>query len=95
MKNQSKVRYRIFQLRSTGIISIMTLIKQDIEKDIAKAKKEEEEAVASYEKLVEDVGIAAYGYLLTSRSVCKSHDHSFCSFVSENSENIGKLVGEL
>jgi hypothetical protein len=40
---------------STGIISIMTLIKQDIEKDIAKAKKEEEEAVASYEKLVEDI----------------------------------------
>jgi len=40
---------------STGIISIMTLIKEDIEKDIAKAKKEEEEAVASYEKLVEDI----------------------------------------
>jgi predicted nucleic acid-binding Zn-ribbon protein len=40
---------------STGIISIMTLIKQDIEKDSAKAKKEEEEAVASYEKLVEDI----------------------------------------
>merc|ERR1719217_878386 len=40
---------------STGIISIMTLIKQDIEKDIAKAKKE---AVASYEKLVEDIDAA-------------------------------------
>merc|ERR1719409_695783 len=40
---------------STGIISIMTLIKQDIEKDIAKAKKKKKEAVASYEKLVEDI----------------------------------------
>merc|ERR1719421_189973 len=40
---------------STGIIAIMTLIKEDIEKDIAKADKQEEDSVASYEKLVEDI----------------------------------------
>jgi len=40
---------------STGIIAIMTLIKQDIEKDMEKATKQEEEAVASYDKLVEDI----------------------------------------
>jgi predicted nucleic acid-binding Zn-ribbon protein len=40
---------------STGIISIMTLIKEDIEKDMAKATKQEEDAVAAYDKLVEDI----------------------------------------
>merc|ERR1719353_2876247 len=40
---------------STGIIAIMTLIKEDIEKDIAKATKIEEESVAAYEKMVEDI----------------------------------------
>merc|ERR1719301_223029 len=40
---------------STGIIAIMTLIKQDIEKDMEKATKQEEDAVAAYDKLVEDI----------------------------------------
>merc|ERR1719197_2293759 len=39
---------------STGIISIMTLIKQNIEKDIAKSDKQEEDAVEAYDKLVAD-----------------------------------------
>jgi len=43
---------------STGIISIMTLIKEDIEKDMAKATKQEEEAVAAYDKLVADIDAA-------------------------------------
>merc|ERR1719379_2972166 len=43
---------------STGIIAIMTLIKEDIEKDMAKATKIEEEAVAAYEKMVEDIDAA-------------------------------------
>jgi len=43
---------------SQGIIAIMTLIKEDIEKDIAKATKIEEEAVAAYEKMVEDIDAA-------------------------------------
>jgi len=40
---------------STGIIAIMTLIKEDIEKDMAKATKQEEEAQSAYEKLVADI----------------------------------------
>jgi hypothetical protein len=43
---------------STGIIAIMTLIKEDIEKDIAKAKTQEEESVAAYDKLVADIDAA-------------------------------------
>jgi len=43
---------------STGIIAIMTLIKQDIEKDMEKATKQEEEAQAAYDKLVEDINAA-------------------------------------
>merc|ERR1719456_1602109 len=36
----------------------MTLIKQDIEKDMEKATKQEEEAQAAYDKLVEDINSA-------------------------------------
>merc|ERR550514_2655764 len=43
---------------STGIISIMELIKEDIEKVMAKAKKQEEESVAAYDKLVADIDAA-------------------------------------
>jgi septal ring factor EnvC (AmiA/AmiB activator) len=43
---------------SQGIVAIMTLIKEDIEKDKNKAKKMEEEAVAAYEKMVEDIDSA-------------------------------------
>merc|ERR1719379_2550353 len=43
---------------STGIIAIMTLIKQDIEKDMEKATKQEEEAQAAYDKMVEDINAA-------------------------------------
>merc|ERR1719421_1201881 len=43
---------------STGIIAIMTLIKEDIEKDIAKADKQEEDSVAAYDKLVADTDAA-------------------------------------
>jgi chromosome segregation ATPase len=43
---------------SQGIVAIMTLIKEDIEKDMAKATKMEEEAVAAYEKMVEDIDSA-------------------------------------
>ena len=41
--------------QSTGVIQMLTLIQEDIEKDIAKAKKQEEEAQAAYDKLVEDI----------------------------------------
>merc|ERR1719197_2239197 len=40
---------------STGIIAIMTLIKEDIEKDMEKATSQEKEAEAAYDKLVEDI----------------------------------------
>merc|ERR1719331_1284142 len=43
---------------STGIIAMLTMIKEDVEKDIAKADKMEEEAVAAYDKLVEDTNAA-------------------------------------
>jgi chromosome segregation ATPase len=41
--------------QSQGVIAMLTMIKEDIEKDIAKAKKQEEEAQAAYDKLVEDI----------------------------------------
>merc|ERR1719235_836145 len=44
--------------QSTGVIAMLTLIKEDIEKDIAKAKKQEEEAQAAYDKLVADIEAA-------------------------------------
>merc|ERR1719313_1391265 len=44
--------------QSTGVIQMLTLIKEDIEKDIAKAKKQEEEAQAAYDKLVADIEAA-------------------------------------
>merc|ERR1719409_1235577 len=37
---------------------MLEMIKEDIEKDIAKAKKQEEEAQAAYDKLVEDIEAA-------------------------------------
>ena len=40
---------------SKGVIMMLEMIKEDIEKDIAKAKKQEEEAQAAYDKLVEDI----------------------------------------
>jgi len=43
---------------STGILAIMDLIKQDIEKDMAKARVQEEDAVAAYDKLVADIDAA-------------------------------------
>merc|ERR1719456_2008202 len=44
--------------QSQGVIAMLTMIKEDIEKDIAKAKKQEEEAQAVYDKLVEDIEAA-------------------------------------
>merc|ERR1719243_575005 len=41
-----------------GVIMMLELIKEDIEKDIAKAKKQEEEAQAAYDKLVADIEAA-------------------------------------
>merc|ERR1719420_449970 len=38
--------------QSQGVIAMLTMIKEDIEKDIEKAKKQEEEAQAAYDKLV-------------------------------------------
>jgi len=43
---------------SMGIQSILGMIKEDIEKDIKKADKEEEEAKAAYEKMKEDAEAA-------------------------------------
>ena len=43
---------------SKGVIMMLEMIKEDIEKDIAKAKKQEEEAQAAYDKLVEDIEAA-------------------------------------
>merc|ERR1719460_2120654 len=43
---------------SQGVIMMLEMIKEDIEKDIAKAKKQEEEAQAAYDKLVEDIEAA-------------------------------------
>ena len=43
---------------STGIIAMLTMIKEDVEKDIAKADKQEEDSVAAYDKLVEDTNAA-------------------------------------
>merc|ERR1719420_1646194 len=43
---------------STGIISIMQLIKEDIEKDIAKAERQEHDAKIAYDKLVADIDSA-------------------------------------
>jgi len=40
---------------SNGIIAILTLIKEDIEKDITKATADEEEAVKAYDALVADI----------------------------------------
>merc|ERR1719159_739288 len=39
---------------STGIQAILSMILEDVEADIAKAKKAEEDAIAEYEKFVED-----------------------------------------
>merc|ERR1719331_1436820 len=44
--------------QSTGVIQMLTMIAEDIEKDIAKAKKQEKEAKAAYDKLVEDINSA-------------------------------------
>merc|ERR1719389_568144 len=44
--------------QSTGVIQMLTLIQEDIEKDIEKAKKQEEEAQAAYDKLVADIEAA-------------------------------------
>merc|ERR1719389_1595620 len=44
--------------QSTGVIQMLTLIQEDIEKDIEKAKKQEEEAKAAYDKLVADIEAA-------------------------------------
>merc|ERR1719331_689248 len=44
--------------QSTGVIAMLTMIKEDIEKDIEKAKKQEKEAQAAYDKLVEDIEAA-------------------------------------
>merc|ERR1719335_1599235 len=44
--------------QSKGVIQMLIMIKEDIEKDIAKAKKQEEEAQAAYDKLVEDINSA-------------------------------------
>merc|ERR1719335_2188590 len=44
--------------QSTGVIEMLTLIQEDIEKDIEKAKKQEEEAQAAYDKLVADIEAA-------------------------------------
>merc|ERR1719375_2016417 len=44
--------------QSQGVIAMLTMIKEDIEKDIAKAKKQEEEAQAAYDKLVADIEAA-------------------------------------
>merc|ERR1719197_702944 len=44
--------------QSQGGIAMLTMIKEDIEKDIAKAKKQEEEAQAAYDKLVADIEAA-------------------------------------
>merc|ERR1719321_854378 len=41
--------------QSQGVIAMLTMIKEDIEKDIEKAKKQEEEAQAAYDKLVADI----------------------------------------
>merc|ERR1719331_880937 len=43
---------------STGIIAMLTMIKEDVEKDIAKADKQEEEAQSAYDKLAEDIEAA-------------------------------------
>merc|ERR1719331_3442491 len=43
---------------SKGVIMMLEMIKEDIEKDIATAKKQEEEAQAAYDKLVEDIEAA-------------------------------------
>merc|ERR1719181_1188260 len=40
---------------SNGIIAIMELIKQDIEKDISKATANEDEAIKNYDKLCADI----------------------------------------
>merc|ERR1719159_1937456 len=42
------------QTASKGIIGLLTLIKEDLEQDIAQGTAEEEEAVAEYEKLMAD-----------------------------------------
>merc|ERR1719375_147571 len=44
--------------QSQGVIQMLIMIKEDIEKDIAKAKKQEEEAQAAYDKLVADIEAA-------------------------------------
>merc|ERR1719313_3176928 len=44
--------------QSQGVIAMLTMIKEDIEKDIEKAKKQEEEAQAAYDKLVADIEAA-------------------------------------
>merc|ERR1719421_367719 len=44
--------------QSTGVIQMLIMIAEDIEKDIAKAKKQEEEAQAAYDKLVADIEAA-------------------------------------
>merc|ERR1719160_1191977 len=41
--------------QSQGVIAMLTMIKEDIEKDIEKAKKQEEEAQKAYDKLVADI----------------------------------------
>merc|ERR1719240_572487 len=43
---------------STGIQAILQMILEDVEADIAKAKKAEEEAIAEYEKFVEETNSA-------------------------------------
>merc|ERR1719353_641676 len=42
------------QTASKGIIGLLTLIKEDLEQDIAQGKAEEEEAHAEYQKLMTD-----------------------------------------
>merc|ERR1719313_1703940 len=44
--------------QSQGVIAMLTMIKEDIEKDIEKAKKQEEEAQKAYDKLVADIEAA-------------------------------------
>merc|ERR1719440_2208220 len=44
--------------QSKGVIQMLIMIKEDIEKDIAKAAKQEEEAQAAYDKLVADIEAA-------------------------------------
>merc|ERR1719316_709438 len=67
---------------STGIIAIMTLIKEDIEKDIAKADKQQEDSVAAYDKLIADTD-AAIGAKEQTKADLEGELASIMSYLKE------------